>query len=94
VFLLVVFDLLGAVRHVLLDRGVDVHLLGNGMAHHLGDYGVGQLPALAGIRRALDAAEQFKHFPVVGGEDVDDILAWLSSMGLGHWVPLLWVVVP
>src|SRR3712207_8138405 len=40
VLLLVVLDLLLAVRQVLLDRGVDVHLLGDRVPHDLGRHGV------------------------------------------------------
>jgi hypothetical protein len=73
VLLLVVRDLLRAVRHVLLDRRVDVHLLGDRVTHHLRDHRVGEIAAPRRIRRVLDLAEQLHHLPVVGGEDVDDV---------------------
>jgi hypothetical protein len=42
---LVVLDRLGTIRHMLFDRRINVHFLSDGVAHHLCDDGIGQVPA-------------------------------------------------
>ena len=89
VFLLIVLDFLGTVRDVLFHRGIDVHLLRDGMPHDLGDQGISQVPPLAGIRCAFNLTEKLNHFLVIAGEDVDHIRTRPTSIGFCHETDLL-----
>jgi hypothetical protein len=86
---LVVMNHVAAVRYELFHGWIDVHLLGNSVAHHLCDQSVCEIPALATIGRVLDLAEQLDHLAMVTGEDVHYVVAGRSVIGVGHRTFLL-----
>ena len=74
----VVLDRLLTVGHVLAHRGIHVHLLGDRVPDDLGDHGVRQVAALAGVGAVREAIQQRERLPVITGQLVDDV-----SFGVG-----------